>query len=738
MEQSSALPQPDWDDNGYPSEDEMMDLSPTNAADADHVASDEGDDGEHHDQLPSVEEVRANMYLDNPDDARRLSPSSSSSLSPSNRRDSGTRNGRTFPVRGVAIIATVLLVMVVAVVFSRGGKENTQREDDALEYLLYYNISNPVTLQAGSVKPSTSFLSSPQQKALEWIVHVDPLHVNIPELIPLDSLESEESSTATPFLQRYIAAVFAYALTTLGSHNANHKGYHAFWQNNLHFLSGSHECYWNSDWKRKDGSTLKMGFICDDDMQITDIILQTVDLHGPLPVEIFHLQKLKHLALDMNRISGDIPFLPKLTHLSMAYNQLEGMCLRSRSLLKAFLSISSTFAILSFVPSIPPNVGTLPYYLGLMSKLSYLRLSENMLQGTLDGKNLDKLKHAKILALDGNELAGNIQPIFSLTNLQELYLGYNSLSSQLSNESFRKQSNLRVLDCSNNRITGPLPDVLFNMSKLEVIDFHFNGLNGHINPLATGVERSLRYLNVAENFLEGGIPESIVELSQLTLLDVSTNRFGETLPPNLGKLSYLESLLLSENQEFGPQPIPDWLQQMTNLRHLSLQMTARTGTIPDWFSTLTNLELLDLDYNHIAGSIPSGFGDMANLKYCMLNRNWLSSTVPTELSSIPGLQILMVDNNDLTGEIQTCSNAESQIGVLIADCGNPLEGCPDCSSETVEVVCTCCTTCCYDTDERCNTQDWLTQVQNEWQRQYRSSQSEDYVFSSADETFQPL
>ena len=361
-----------------------------------------------------------------------------------------------------------------------------------------------------------------------------------------------------------------------------------------------------------------------------------------------------------------------------------------------------------------------------------------MFQGRLDGKNFDKLKRLSILALDGNELTGHIQPLFSLSSLQELYLGYNSLTSQLSNESFQKQTNLRVLECSNNRITGPLPDVLFNLTKLEVIDFHFNGLDGHINPLAPGIKHSLKYLNVAENFLEGGIPESIVELSQLTLLDISNNRFGDLLPSNLGKLSTLESLLLSGNQEFGPQPIPDWLRSMTNLRHLSLQMTARTGAIPDWFGSLSKLELLDMDSNHITGTIPTEFGDMADLKYCMLNRNWLTSTVPTELSSLPGLEILMVDNNDLSGEIQTCSKAQNHIGVLIADCGNPLEGCPNCPSETVEVVCSCCTTCCYDTDERCNSQDWLTEVRHEWQKRYTSSQSEDYIFSSTDETFEPI
>ena len=316
MEQSSAFDQHESDDYRYPDDDvdEMTDLqlSPANTEDANNL-------GEHHDQLPSVEEVRANMYLDNPNDPRRHT------TSPSNQSENSSRSqhSRQCHRRGIAIAATVLAIMAIAVVLAR-DKGDSRREDAALEYLLYHNISNPITLERRSEMLSMSFLTSPQQKALHWIVHDDPLQVDIPK-VSSTITENDESTSSSPFLQRYIVGVFVYTLTTLGSKNENHKGYNDFWQKNLHFLSGLHECQWNSNWKRKDGSTLKMGFLCNDDMVITDIILQTLDLHGPLPLEIFHLQELSHLALDMNQISGDVPFLPSLTHLSLAYNQLGGM-----------------------------------------------------------------------------------------------------------------------------------------------------------------------------------------------------------------------------------------------------------------------------------------------------------------------------------------------------------------------------------------------------------------------------
>jgi hypothetical protein len=179
---------------------------------------------------------------------------------------------------------------------------------------------------------------------------------------------------------------------------------------------------------------------------------------------------------------------------------------------------------------------------------------------------------------------------------------------------------------------------------------------------------------------------------------------------------------------FGPQPIPDWLERMTNLKHLSLKLTARTGVIPDFFSHLTNLEMLDMDWNRITGTITTELGKLSSLNYLLLNRNWLIGTIPTQLTQLPDLNMLMLDNNRLVGELDAC-----EVQLLVADCGNADLGCPDCESETMEVNCPCCTNCCYDGDQQCNSDNWITQIQLQWRDNY---DRDSYAFQ-AGETFEP-
>jgi hypothetical protein len=92
-----------------------------------------------------------------------------------------------------------------------------------------------------------------------------------------------------------------------------------------------------------------------------------------------------------------------------------------------------------------------------------------------------------------------------------------------------------------------------------------------------------------------------------------------------------------------------------------------------------------------------------------------------------GLKLLLVDHNKFVGEIgqEFCA-----IPMLIADCGNPKEGCPDCISDTQEVACPCCNVCCYDhAEEDCNGQDWLQDITMDWVDVYSRS---DYIVT--DET----
>jgi Leucine-rich repeat (LRR) protein len=633
----------------------------------DDASSYDDDDDEPHDtsQLPSVEQIRANAHLANAH--LNLQDDDDKTENDSDNGATATKLPNRLSWCQVAVVGTCMVLAMALVGVGLGMVRQTQVRGPTAAARHY--------LELADISQAARFADahSPQSKALKWMVQEDPRHLQLGQEDPntdtnIDIDANTDANTdAADFVQRYVVAVFIEALVPVEARDS------------FYFFSGQHECDWNSEWYRSDASVVTMGIMCDDQQHVTDIVLQTVGLEGDIPLEIYFLPRLSTLALDVNHIGGAVPMIPTLTSLSLAYNEL---------------------------------TGEIPTYVGLMTNLEDLTLSENLLQGTIPG-DIEKLANLKILALDGNDLTSGLHSVYHLVHLEEIYLGFNTLEDGLDNASFQKLTNLNVLDLKNNKLHGPFPDALWTLTNLQVVDFHFNALDGHINDLARA--HPIQFLDVSENFLGGGLPASMGNfMTDLTHLDLTSNRFEKELPTDLAALTKMESLLLSDNSEFGPQPIPEWLQGMTNLRNLSLKLTARTGTIPDWFyESLTNLETLDLDWNHISGTIATGMGNLSNLQHLLLNRNLLDGTIPTQLSQLPKLKMLMVDNNQFVGKLDAC-----QVEMLVADCGDPDDGCPDCQSLTMEVNCPCCTTCCYDGDQHCNRENWLTEIEVAWRDDY--------------------
>lgn len=544
-----------------------------------------------------------------------------------------------------AIAATLLGVVVVGSIV--GSMLHSHKR----------NMSATAYLESMEVTSANAFADkeSPQSKALDWIMHQDPMK--------LRSLDSE-------FIQRYVIATLVFSVVAPSDNDA-------LLRDELYLLSDKHECDWQSKWTNRhdDSDELRMGIHCNEDLRVNQIIMPTLGLKGELPSELGSLEHLKKIVFDVNNLGGLIPYVPSLTSMSLAYNTLRG---------------------------------TLPEYLGLMTKLEELVLTENYFEGRLPD-TIDSLTMLKRFAVGGNEFTGGIHSLFHLTELEEIYGAFNSLADGFDNESFGRLTNLRVLDLKNNKLEGPFPDILWMLPKLKVVDFHFNALDGHIHEIKDKFSPVLEYLDVSENFLGGGLPTTLNRVTDLVHLDVSSNRFEDPLPEDFSGLTKLTSLLLSDNSNFGPQPIPLWLDKLTNLRHLSLKLTGRTGTIPYWFSSsMKNLETLDMDWNRVSGTIPTDWANMTKLEHLILNRNWLEGTIPKGVSKLPNLKTIMLDNNNLVGELVSC-----QATSVVADCGDPRLGCPDCISETMEVNCPCCTKCCYDGDEYCNSEDWLSQIIND-------------------------
>jgi Leucine-rich repeat (LRR) protein len=120
-------------------------------------------------------------------------------------------------------------------------------------------------------------------------------------------------------------------------------------------------------------------------------------------------------------------------------------------------------------------------------------------------------------------------------------------------------------------------------------------------------------------------------------LDLSSNQFVGAIPTSLKSLTSLTYLFLSDNEYLDQGAIPEWIQDLVNLRELSLRKTVRVGTIPTWLDEFTQLQLLDLSENTLTNTIPPSLGYSSSLRFLLLNRNNLNGTVPEDLNQLNNL-----------------------------------------------------------------------------------------------------
>jgi len=126
---------------------------------------------------------------------------------------------------------------------------------------------------------------------------------------------------------------------------------------------------------------------------------------------------------------------------------------------------------------------------------------------------------------------------------------------------------------------------------------------------------------------------------------------SEEIPPELGALSSLETMVLANNQLIGS--IPAAFEGLSGLKILALQHNQLSGSIPSELGYLTELINLTLFDNHLSGSIPAELGTLSNLETLHLGINQLSGSLPLELGSLTSLGYLNLSYNQLGETIPT-------------------------------------------------------------------------------------
>jgi len=342
-----------------------------------------------------------------------------------------------------------------------------------------------------------------------------------------------------------------------------------------------------------------------------------MNLKGKFPNEFQLLSNLEYISISGNPgVAGAFPDslrkMSNLNHLSI------NSCSFS-----SIVSAASTSSSLSWVEKIQqskqdvdvydtkgisPNI---PAWIGELSSLIHLELSNNGLTGPIPFNEIKKLSKLQRLVLDNNNLSGSIDDLVSpivdaddnerenekgeqsssntFTNypkqnvynwshnhLRVLSIKNNQITGNLDSSGtllISKHKNLKILDLSNNNIVSKLPSSLFHNANLVKIDLHSNRLYGHI-PKIHGSEGTA--INYHSSSIEQTITTGPRKLKYLALNDNQLT----------GKLPWAPSSPLSSSSFFNDLP---------SLQHLDVSNN--------------QLQLSDMDIEQQQRS------DSANLKY---------------------------------------------------------------------------------------------------------------------------
>ncbi|WOL07291.1 phytosulfokine receptor 1-like [Canna indica] len=427
---------------------------------------------------------------------------------------------------------------------------------------------------------------------------------------------------------------------------------------------------------------------------------------GHIPPELFYLKFLEVLDLSKNQLSGTLPQLgmgnlSSLRHLDLSNNKLTGAIpdtFQSMRELEIFLAESNAF------------VGELPASLSSCSKLTFLSLWNNSLEGSIGNIDFRGLVSISSLNLGWNKFQGHIPEVLSgCKELKILSLPCNNLSGQIP-KSLCNHGALRFLDLHANilsNISASL-DGLQNCQNLTTLfltwnfkgehlpingirgfpnlwglDIGFCGLRGYF-PSWLRHSRDLRTLAMSSNYLTGEIPSWLGGLDHLITLDLSDNLLSGEIPVSLSQLKSLRSGVSKKDTYLCcvPQSVywgkGDQIISGSTFKlyinvpiKINLSHNILGGPIWSEFGHLKYIHNLDLSWNNLSGSIPEELSGMVNLEKLDLSFNNLSGSIPSSLTGLTFLSSFNVAYNHLQGLIPSgaqffsfpCSSFEGNPGL---------------------------------------------------------------------------
>lgn len=270
-----------------------------------------------------------------------------------------------------------------------------------------------------------------------------------------------------------------------------------------------------------------------------------------------------------------------------------------------------------------------------------------------------------------------------------------------------RSGHIQQIDLRKNNLHGRLPGSVFGLPYLESLSFEGNpdltidladgltkaqflrflnlGQTQVVNLDRIGAAGSLEVLYIQDLNLSGPIPNSLMNLPKLKVLHASDNSFSGTLPEAIGQLTSLEELTLNNNDLTGQ--LPSSLGQLSLMQILTLTNNAFGGVLPSQaLEQMTNLRTLSIQRipingnpnsikgPGIGGSVPSFRNHRTLTKLQLENQQFTGSLDSDFLLSVPTGEPVEIDlrNNRISGNVPSVVSQKRFLSLYLA--GNAITG----------------------------------------------------------------
>ncbi|XP_074592076.1 uncharacterized protein LOC141847879 [Curcuma longa] len=395
---------------------------------------------------------------------------------------------------------------------------------------------------------------------------------------------------------------------------------------------------------------------------IKSINLYNTGIEDTVPDWFWNSSSSTILAVDFsrNRINGSLPTslesLTKLYYLNLASNLLQGP-----------------------IPHFPPSLSLLDLSFNFFSgplpstlftpHLSYLILSHNLINGRIPSSVCNCMRLERF-NLSNNRIFGEIPGCWPEASLLSfIHLGNNMLSGEIPS-SIGNLTQLEFLHLNDNNLSGHLPSSLQNCSQLLIVDLGDNKFSGSV-PVWIGQSwLQLRALRLRSNMFDGDIAPQLRQLRDLQIVDLADNKLSGPIPASFGNFSALISTLVRPLPPFftmfigsGDYEGVESLALVTKgdqlifssilylVKTIDLSSNNLSGEIPEELGNLAGLYTLNLSRNNFRGKIPNNIGRMTSLETLDLSLNHFSGSIPQGMSQLSYLSHLNLSYNNLSGEI---------------------------------------------------------------------------------------